>query len=310
MRAVWIGYGGLPLLVTIAIVLGYNVAVTGNWRTSPYPQYTDLYTPRHVYGLNNVVRGEQHLGPKVLEDYDRWAENLTPTSATLNLRNRWLISGLWIMGIPLLTLTTVLSLPLLWSGPAAWRCIAWGVVSLHAIHWPYWYVGIMGWHYVFETAPLLCLLLGHALSSLSHQWRERGRAGLSYWAPVLLILAWSGMYVSLNADWQSRWWRGVGSIAYPREQHQRFRTWIDRELQGQRALVLIDPEASNPHLDLVINHAGLQDSVLFGRYRPGKTDLAAVVAAFPNRVVYLARPNEEQLIPATELVGPASNSGR
>src|SRR5271155_19137 len=47
------------------------------------------------------------------------------------------------------------------SHRATWsdrKLIAASVVSLHVVHVPYWFVGIMGWHYVLETAPLLLLL--------------------------------------------------------------------------------------------------------------------------------------------------------
>lgn len=293
----WVGYG-LPLVVSAAVMASYNSSVTGNWRTSPYQLYTDIYTPRHVYGFNNVVRGEQRLGPKVLDDYDRWAENLTPGQATINTRNRWLITGLWTIGIPLLTIAAVLSLPLLWGSDQRWQCVAWGIVSLHAIHWPYWYVGIMGWHYVFETAPLWCLLLGHAASRLRSGWLAAQRPLLWGWFCILLPLAWSGMYATVSEDWSSRWIRGCGSIIYPRLEHARFREWVRREVGTEPALVLIDPTASNPHLDLVVNDAGLQAPILYGRLRPGQTDVSAVIAAFPDRRVYIARPSEERLIPA------------
>lgn len=302
--ALCLGYG-LPLLAAFAVAAAYNSATTGDWRTSSYQLYTDIYTPRHVYGLNNVVRGEQHLGPKVLDDYDRWAENLTPEMANINARNRLLISALWTIGLPLLSLTLVLSLPLLWGGDRGWMCVAWGVVSLHAVHWPYWYVGIMGWHYVYETAPLLCLLFGYASSRLVSTWRDARHPLLVGWFPVLLLLAWSGMYASVSEDWQSRWSRGVGSIAFPREQHAMFRRWVAQQVGPEAALVLIDQSSSNPHLDLVVNNAGLADQILYGRYRPEKTDLAAVMAAFPHRRVFVANAAQQRMVPAAALTSRA-----
>ena len=59
-------------------MLVYHQSVTGSWKTSPYQLYTDIYTPRHVYGFNNVLRGEQLVGPKVIEAYDRWGEKPHP----------------------------------------------------------------------------------------------------------------------------------------------------------------------------------------------------------------------------------------
>ena len=50
-----------------------------------------IYTPRHIYGFNNVEMGRiRHGGPKVIENYDHWAENLTPGLAVKNVAcGRW-----------------------------------------------------------------------------------------------------------------------------------------------------------------------------------------------------------------------------
>ena len=94
---------GVPLKVRFqhAVALGGPIVVGHGracWPTimrlpavrlvSPYQLYTDIYTPRHVYGFNNVVRGEQRLGPRVLDNYDRWAKNLTPRLAVKNVIKR------------------------------------------------------------------------------------------------------------------------------------------------------------------------------------------------------------------------------
>jgi len=295
---VLVGYG-FPLIAAIAMAVAYNVAVTGNWRTSPYQLYTDIYTPRHVYGLNNVTRGEQHLGPKVLEEYDRWAENLTPSRANQNSLNRLVITALWTLGVPILLMTAVLSLPLLWTRHGAWLCIAWAIISMHAIHWPYWYVGIMGWHYVFETAPLWCLLVGHVTTQLVESGRQQGRPALKVAWYGLFPLAYAGMYVTVPDLWEARWQRGQESIAFPREQHAAFREWVESTVSEGPVLVLIDMTASNPHLDLVINHAGFADRIRYGRYRPDITDLNAVQSAYDDRAIYIARPETRKITQLT-----------
>ncbi|MFG0335977.1 MAG: ArnT family glycosyltransferase, partial [Maioricimonas sp. JB049] len=78
----------VPLVAGFTALFAYSKAITGSALVTPYQLYTDVYTPRHVYGFNNVVRGEQKLGPKVLENYDRWAENLTPRLAAENVAVR------------------------------------------------------------------------------------------------------------------------------------------------------------------------------------------------------------------------------
>src|SRR5690606_37132164 len=98
----------------------FNRAITGDGWLTPYQQYTDVYTPRHVFGFNNVVRGEQHLGPKVLENYDEWAQNLTPALAARNVGRRIMFSMIWTLGIVPLTLAGLVFLLTVdcWNG--AW----------------------------------------------------------------------------------------------------------------------------------------------------------------------------------------------
>ncbi|HET6424934.1 MAG TPA: glycosyltransferase family 39 protein, partial [Planctomycetaceae bacterium] len=213
---------GLPLLFGIGVMLLYNHSTTGEWWTSPYQLYTDLYTPRHVFGLNNVVRGEQHLGPKVLESYDTWAENLTPAKAWVNVLNRLLSTAFFTFDLPLMLITLIMALWLWRRMSAGWRVIACSIVTQHALHWPYWYAGIFGWHYVYETAPLWCLLLGYAGRCLQQTWTAEGRTWMPLWAAGLLVIAWLGMYVDAGEAWAARWQKGVGVIAYPRRQHALF----------------------------------------------------------------------------------------
>ena len=105
-------------------------------------------------------------------------------------------------------------------------------------------------------------------------------------------------YLELGPEWPSRWLRGVESIRFPRIQHAEFLAWTNAATQGERVLLLIDPATSNPHLDLVLNSPGLDRQILYGRWRPGQTDLAAVIRDFPDRRVLIVQPELRQLVPA------------
>ncbi len=150
----------------------YNKSITGRALTSPYQLYTDIYTPRHVYGFHNVTRGEQHLGPKVLDRYDRWAENLTLPLALKKMGIRLVASGRWTVGlVPLICLVAMLI--------CRWR--TWNsdlkliVASIASCIWPtlpYWFEGIMGWHYVFESAPLWGIVLGVVTADFARWARD------------------------------------------------------------------------------------------------------------------------------------------
>lgn len=189
---------GLPLVAGFVVLLVQNHAITGDWRTSPYQQYTDIYTPRHVYGFNNVVRGEKRLGPKVLDNYDRWAENLTPALAARNVFRRAVAGAQWTLGLVPLVMSLVAFCGLTLHEDPRWKWVAASVVSLHVAHIPYWFVGIMEWHYVFETAPLLLLITAGATGSLLRAWRDEGRTAMGIWWGVVLLAALATAYLSVD----------------------------------------------------------------------------------------------------------------
>ena len=283
---------GVPLVFGWAVMLGYNHSVTGEWLTSPYQLYTDVYTPRHVYGFNNVVRGEQRLGPKVIDAYDRvWTENLTPALAARNAFNRWIASWLWTFdGLPLL-IGTVVFLGAVPRLERRWRLLFVAIVSLHVLHVPYWYVGIMGWHYVFESAPLWCLILGGSTSLLFADWKRRAQFGLPVWWCALLAISLAGVYLEPAHLWPARLQRGLDSLEYPRLRHAELRQWVERRADLRPALVLLEQkDIIGAPLDLVVNEPGLTSELLLGRYRPGVTDVARIRRDFPDRYLYVACP--------------------
>ncbi len=277
---------GIPLMVGWGVMATYNEAVTGELTRSPYQVYTDLYTPRHVYGFNNRVRGEQHLGPKVIDNYDEWAENLTPELAAQHVFVRWIASWQWTLDVVPLLICTIIIGGMLWRLDQRWMLTVAAIVSLHALHAPYWFVGIMGWHYVFETALLWCLIAGGATALLTADWKRRGIRGLSIWWYALLVL-------SVAANFQYRIPDGLGSLRHPRQQHAELRRWIETHVDQRPALVLVDQ--NDPHLDLIVNEPGLNADLLLGRYRPGKTDVKQIRKDFPDRSLYVTRPDRKEI---------------
>lgn len=197
-RSAAVAVMGIPLAAALVVLALQNQAITGDWQTTPYQQYTDIYTPRHVYGFNNVVRGEQRLGPKVLDNYDRWAQNLTPALAARNVLDRLRASGQWTLGLVPLVMSLVAFCGLTRHEDSRWKWIAAAVVSLHVAHVPYWFVGIMEWHYVFETAPLLLLITAGATGSLVRAWRADGQTALAAWWGAMLVMALATAYLSVD----------------------------------------------------------------------------------------------------------------
>lgn len=291
---------GGPIVIGWSIMLAYNHDVTGSWTTSPYQLYTDVYSPRHVFGFNNVVRGEKKLGPKVIEAYDRWAENLTPELAAFNVLNRWLASWIWTFDLLPQLIASIIALGMVTRIERRWLGVLASIISLHAMHVPYWYVGIMGWHYVFETAPIWCLILGLATDLLTRDWSARGRWLMPVWWWGVLGVSLAANYLPVRSVVSSLWETpritiGLGSIRYPRRQYAEFDRWLEANVKDRPALVLIQPDPDDQHVDYVVNSPGLAAPILRTRYRPGVTDLRSVSEQFPDRAIYLCQPTRKTI---------------
>ncbi len=295
---------GAPLLAGFAILMIQNRAITGSFTVSPYQLYTDTYTPRHVYGFNNVVRGETKLGPKVIDNYDRWAENLTPSLALRNTKNRLIAAAHWTFSIPMVAMGTVAFLLLLPGHDRRWWLIFAAVVSLFAAHVPYWFVGIMNWHYVFESAPLWVLMFAGGTQWLMYNWRTSGRMGMPVWWGACILLT---VMISLTADDGTHLKAAVDEVAFSRIKYEQFDRMIDRSVNPKPALVLIEADPADRSIDYVTNDPDLTGpdltgEVLRGRFRPGETNAAEVVRTFPDRSCWLYRVKENSL---TRLSSPA-----
>lgn len=279
---------GTPVLAGLLVMGLYDRAITGSVWTTPYQLYTDLYTPRHVYGFNNVRRGEQRLGPHVLDNYDRWAENLTPSLAVRNVKNRLIASSQWTLGIVPLLMGSVAFLLLLPGKDSRWRLIPVAVVVLHLAYVPYWFDGIMHWHYVFESGPLLVLMFAGASAWLVSGWRRTGRVVMPFWWGAIIVAALLTNYTSCDSIWPiSRLRAGVEEVAFSRRKYAAFNRLVEQSVTERPALVLIDPDPADRHIDYVVNSPDLTADVLFGRMPRDQEKLQEILQLFPRRTFYV-----------------------
>lgn len=280
----------LPLLAGFVMLGVTNRAVTGSIGTTPYQLYTDTYTPRHVYGFDNVIRGEQRLGPKVLENYDRWAENLTWPLALENVKSRLFSSWLWTLAMVPLVIGGVVGTWLLPVWDRRWWLVPAAIVSLHAVHVPYWFDGIMHWHYVFETAPAWLMLFGGSTALLFAVWNQSGRRGMKLWWGSLVAVALLTAYVPVEPLWPiSKLEAAVSEVAFSRLKHYGFERLLEAQVDQVPALVLVEHDPDDRHIDYINNPPDLKADILVGRFRAERTDLGKVQQAFPDRTIYLYR---------------------
>lgn len=289
---------GWPVLVGVGVIAVYNHATTGSPLVMSYQKYTDIYSPRHVYGFNNVERGEQKLGPKVIDDYDRWAQNLTPTLAFKNGRLRLLESTRWAIGVVPVALGAVFCILLLPDANRGtepfridrrWWLIAASIVSMHVAHLPYWFDGIRHYHYVFETIPLWLLFVGGATTAMWQVSIVTHRRGLRWWWLLLILVSLLPSWIAAEPLWsRSRMTEGIGQAAFARWHYYQYNDWIKENVGDEPALVLV-AFPKNTHIEYSTNHPSLTKPVLHGQFSTDRLqELPAIAADFSERNVFVA----------------------
>jgi hypothetical protein len=298
---------GWPLIVGWIIMLAYNASVTSSIWQSPYQLYTEIYTPRHVFGFDNATRGAQSTSPKILAAYDRWATNLTPALALQNVFTRLLGSWIWSFD-PLVTLITAIGSLWLAYRQLIWRLLLLCIVALHAIHFPYWYAGIMGWHYVFESSLLWILLFGGLATSLMNAWTITGRPLATRWLCAVLFIAVIAAHLPAplggdskpGAPTEGRFGRALASLRYPMLQFAQFESWLQTAPIERPALLLFPSEQANFQLDFVDNHprslTAPEAPILRARYDNTLHTLEQISTSFPDYNVYLIDPFTPRII--------------
>lgn len=299
---------GLPIVLGFVVLFVSNKAITGEALTTPYQVYTDVYTPRHVYGFNNVVRGEQHLGPKVIENYDTWAKNLDWPLAANNVFNRMVASLQWTLALVPLTMALVAGVLLFPFIKNGFRLIMLAFISLHVAHIPYWFDGIMHWHYVFETAPLLCLICAVVLVRFAMWWKSTGHGRMVLWGLLVVAVSLLPTFTSFESLWTvARLDAGISEVAFSKKRYAAFNSMIDALVQQgpseRKYLVLIIPDKNDRHIDYVLNNPGLTDRVIFGRADAdllggaANNQLTEILDHYPDRECVLFSAATNRLIP-------------
>src|SRR5262249_5558338 len=86
----------------------------------------------------------------------------------------------------------------------SWKLVTASIASLHAVHIPYWFDGIMRWHYVFESAPIWLLLFAEATRRLFATWRDWKIQRLCWWWAGLVATALLVNLKTVGPLWRSR----------------------------------------------------------------------------------------------------------
>ena len=284
----------IPLSIGFVVAGVYNVSTTGSVLKTPYHLYTELFTPRHMFGFNNVERARPLITDRTLHNYDQWAENLDAELAIQNVQNRFLASWQWTLGlVAVVLLGTVFLAGTHRNLDKRWWLIAAAILTLHAAHVPYWYDGIFHWHYVFESGILWCLVAAAAVQLLVRQFSADERPWMTAWVGLLIAASVATNNVAVPPFQSvSRLDAGISQLAFSRIRFFSFRQLLSSQVQDLPALVLVRHDPADRHIDYVTNHPSLTSPLLIGRLpadaRTSEEDTVQLTTeTFPDRSLFV-----------------------
>ena len=289
---------GIPILLGFGVLTIMNHAITGSCLKSAYQLYTDTWTPRHRYGFDNANINPALPESKVLKAYDDWAENLTLAKAKTNVGQRIVYSLRWTLGIAALMFGIIAGLAICLDikdpRPLLLLC---SVLTLHAVHLPYWYDGIMHWHYVFETAPLLIMLATLGLNVTYQILRSYvGTRWTTLWLVSLIFASLIPNWIDAEMFWgTSRVTVAFREQVFSRVRFEYFRRLTTSDQIQHPALVLVDEGTSNPQLSYIINPPDLSGDVIVCRLPESPSAIDELANAFPGHHLYRFNPETFEL---------------
>jgi len=275
-----------PVAVGIVLLAAYNAAITGNPLRSPYGKYTQIYAPNHRYGFHNVTRGERDAGPKTIENYNRWAEELTlPRAIALSgerasasaLWSVGRVSVAWIAGILVVSFTRLAT---------PWKLLIGSIAGVHAVYFPFAFVGIYGLSYVFETVPLIAILVGAASVMLTRDWLHDRRWGRAAWIVAFGIL---GLYAPML-----RLGSGMHEVLYARRYYADFDRQLEQAGVAAPALVMIMPDPADRDRELTAKSPALDDPIL--RVRADRARRWELITMFPQHQLWFYDARSKRLV--------------
>lgn len=290
----------LPLCAGFLTLFIMNYCLTGDWLHSAYQFYTDTWTPRHRYGFGNADVAEPDSA--VLASYNNWAENLTPGLAVRNVNVRLTHSLIWVLGLPALLLLLpvgVISLVVAGRHRRSLGLISAAIVSLHLVHIPYWYDGIMHWHYVFETGPLLLMVAALGCQQFVEAFGTRlNRRRMRWWLFAVLLATLLPAFVDAPSLWgASRVSGAVSEQSFSRVRQHVFRTLINSAQVQRPAVILVDESGGDQQLSYIINPPDLNADVLVCRKPSSPGHFEDLLQRFPRHQYYEFDPQTLRLKP-------------
>ena len=129
---------------------------------------------------------------------------------------------------------------------------------------------------------------------------------MQLWWCALVATALLPSFAAVPPFWNSsRLQVAVNMISYSRLKYARFQQALDTvrkqiQVSGTAALVLVDTDRSDTHIDYVNNHPTLEAEILIGRHDVQQLDERQLRHAFPQRSIHVYQPSTGRMRPLDE----------
>lgn len=169
-------------------------------------------------------------------------------------------------------------------------------VTLHLAHIPYWFSGILGFHYAFESMIIWILLVACAVSRLLKASISDGRLLMIPWTVLFLGTSAVGNFSdSVMGAGRSRLSTGVRNFSGMAERYETFREGMSRAILETPALVLLKTSPADLHVEHIRYDPSFQGSILYGRWNGDRYSVDDIRRLYPDRHLYLYSTVDRQL---------------
>jgi hypothetical protein len=95
--------------------------------------------------------------------------------------------------------------------------------------------------------------------------------------------------------WSAPLDQGLGQLRYGRQTHGAFQALLAQSARPRPALVLVEDDPADRHIDYVTNDPGLDGDLLIARYLPETVPVESVRRLFPDRTLFVYHTRERRL---------------
>ena len=174
------------------------------------------------------------------------------------------------------------------------------IATLHLVHIPYWYDGILHFHYVLESLPQWLLVMATAGCASREVFLREGRRLVPWWGSLACIVAAGLNFTIIQGLWSAPFQDGLSQFRFAREKQAQFRQLVNTTVTERPALVLIHADPSDLHIDHVVNIPPLNGPLLFAHDRPEAASIAEIREVWPARTLYRYSAQPQRLTRVTD----------